>query len=275
MSYVRVRDNDLWCLDHGSGPLALFLHAYMTDHTMWCDQVRDLADLRRCVAPDLAGFGRSDPIVPGSLSYEAHAEDIAALIGDLGVGAADVVGFSAGATVALHLWKDHPDLVRSVALVSASLGPAGPPADGPAAAPGERGAPDYLDANARRAVYEGKASLFDRFQVAGYHFGPQATLTAKARYRSMFEGTRTDMMVATFQLLAKTPDLRHVLPTITVPVLFIRGEDESAPVETVEAVARLTPDARISVIPGSGRFVMLENPPATSVVLREFWNEGR
>ena len=60
-----------------------------------------------------------------------------------------------------------------------------------------------------------------------------------------------------------------------MPVLFIRGEDESTPVEPVEAAARLTPDARISAIPGSGRFVMLENPPATSVVLREFWNEGR
>ena len=145
---------------------------------MWCDQVRDLADLRRCVAPDLAGFGRSDPIVPGSLSYEAHARNRRLDRGP-GRGRGRRVGFSAGAPVALYLWKDHPDLVLSVSLVSASLGPAGPPADGPAAAPGERGAPDYLDANARRAVYKGKASLFDRFQVAGYHFGPQATLTAK------------------------------------------------------------------------------------------------
>ena len=245
----------------------------MTDHTMWLDQLRGLADLRRCVALDLAGFGRSDPVVPGHLDYDRYADDVAEAIGTLGEPAADVAGFSAGGSIALALWRRHPDLVRSLVLMTpgVSTGRSALPPD-VSSAPGERGSSDYLDANARRAVFEGKAVLFDRFQVAGYHFGPDASLVAKARYRAMFEGTRTDMMVATFRTLARGNDLAGVLPTVHVPVLFIRGEDESMPMEALRDIAARIPDARIAMVPGSGRFVMLENPEATTAAMRDFWS---
>lgn len=259
----------------GEGPLAVFLHAYMTDHTMWLDQLRGLADARRCVALDLRGFGRSDPVVPGHLDYELYADDVATLIRALDEPDGDIVGFSAGGTIALHVWKRHPDLVRSLVLMTPSVGGAGRtlPTD-VSTEPGERGAPDYLNANALRAVFEGKSVLFDRFQVAGYHFGPKASLMAKARYRSMFEGTRTDMMVSTFQTLAGGSELIDLLPTITVPVLFIRGEDESMPIDTVRDWARRIPAASIAMVPDSGRFVMLENPDATTAAMHQFMTTG-
>jgi pimeloyl-ACP methyl ester carboxylesterase len=244
----------------------------MTDHTMWLDQLRGLGGLRRCVAIDLRGFGRSDPIVPGYLDYDRYADDVAEIVLTLREQQADVAGFSAGGTIALSLWQRHPHLVRSLVLMTPGVGrgvPAQP--EGPAPRSGERGAPDYLDANARRAVFEGKAVLFDRFQVAGYHFGPHASLTARARYRSMFEGTRTDMMVATFQTLARGVDLMDVLPTISVPVLFIRGEDESMAIETLRELADRIPNARIAMVPRSGRFVMIENPEASTGAMRDFW----
>jgi 3-oxoadipate enol-lactonase len=271
--YLRIRETDLFYREYGAGPLAVFLHAYMTDHTMWLDQMRGLGDRRRCVAVDLRGFGRSDPIAPGYLDYEIYADDVAELIHQLGEEQADVAGFSAGGTIALVLWRRHPDLIRSLVLMTPGVGGAmsAPAPDAPAPVPGERGAPDYLDANSRRAVFEGKAALFDRFQVAGYHFGPHASLTAKARYRSMFEGTRTDMMVSTFQTLARQTDYSDILPKITAPVLFIRGVDESMPLSRVREIAALIPDARIVEVPTSGRFVMLENPDATTAAMREFW----
>lgn len=272
LPYLRIRDTDLYYREHGSGPLAVFLHAYLTDHTMWLDQLRELGNLRRCVAIDMRGFGRSDPIVPSFLDYELYADDVADVVEALGEEKADIIGFSAGGTIAVTLWKRHPKVVRSLVLMTPGVGgSARTLPDGVSSAPGERGSPDYLDANARRAVFEGKAVLFDRFQVAGYHFGPKASLTAKARYRSMFEGTRTDMMVATFQTLARGADLVDVLPTISVPVLFVRGEDESMPTEALRDIAGRVPGARIAMVPASGRFVMIENPEATTSAVREFW----
>ena len=273
LPYLTVRDTDLYYRELGSGPLAVFIHAYMTDHTMWLDQMAGLAGDRRCVAVDLRGFGRSDPIVPGYLDYGLYADDVAEVIRKLGADQADVAGFSAGGTIALALYQRHPELVRSLVLMTPGVGgSAAPKVPGLNAAAGERGAPDYLDANSRRAVFEGKAALFDRFQVAGYHFGPKAGLTAKARYRSMFEGTRTDMMVSTFQTLARGADYSGLLPEIAVPVLFIRGEDESMPYEQLVNVADRIPDARIVKVPDSGRFVMLENPAATTAAMSDFWN---
>jgi len=267
-----VRDTDLYYRELGSGPLAVFIHAYMTDHTMWLDQMAGLAGQRRCVAVDLRGFGRSDPIVPGYFDYCLYADDIAEVIRKLGADQADVAGFSAGGSIALALYQRHPTLVRSLVLMTAGVGgTAAPKVPGLNTAPGERGAPDYLDANSQRAVFEGKAALFDRFQVAGYHFGPKASLTAKARYRSMFEGTRTDMIVSTFQTLARGADYSSLLPEIAVPVLFIRGEDESMPYDQLVKVADQIPDARIVKVLDSGRFVMFENPAATTAAMRDFW----
>lgn len=273
MSYLRIKSSDLYYQEIGEGPLAIFLHAYMTDHTMWLDQMRGLADQRRCVGLDLPGFGRSDPVVPGYLDYDRYADVVFDVIHALGESSADVVAFSAGGTIALELWRRHPDAVRSFVLNTPGVSPgAGQPvSDGTPPEPGERGAPDYLDANALRAVFEGKGVLFDRFQVANYHFGPKASLTAKARYRSMFEGTRTDMMVSTFQTLARGADLSSVPPTITVPVLYLRGTDESMPLEWVTRWLDDVPDATLVHIPESGRFVMLEQPEATTAAIRDFW----
>jgi len=241
---------------------------------MWLDQMRGLADLRRCVAVDLLGFGRSDPIVPGFLDYDVYADDVAQVIHDLGEKQADVIGFSAGGSVAVALWRRHPELVRSFVLMTPGVGGGSAAPRSAPPEPGERGAPDYLDANARRAVFEGKPALFERFQVAGYHFGPKASLTAKARYRSMFEGTRSDMMVATFQTLGRGNDLAKVLPTIKVPVLFVRGSDESMPIEALRDVAGRIPNATIVEVPDSGRFVMLENPAATTAAIHAFMGGG-
>jgi len=244
---------------------------------MWLDQMADLAEQRHSVAFDLRGFGRSDPVVPGYLDARLYADDVAAVIKHFG-GPADVVGFSAGGAIALQMAARHPELVRSTVLISAGLRGLSATAQArgattPAPVSGERGASDYLETNQRRAVYEGKAALFDRFQVAGYHFGPAATNFAKARYRSMFEGTRSDMMVSTFLTLEQQPDYTPLLDSIEHPVLFVRGSDESITGRAeLEARAASMKNAGVVEIPESGRFVMLENPHALSDALARFWS---
>ncbi len=273
MPYLRIRDRDLYYREHGSGPLAVYVHAYMTDHTMWLDQMADLEASRHSVAIDLPGFGRSDPIVPGFLDARDYADDVAAVIEHFG-GPADLVGFSAGAGVALQVAVRRPDLARSLVLISAGLrGLTAPRPVGDVPVSGERGADNYLQTNQERAVFEGKGALFDRFQVAGYHFGPEATDFAKARYRAMFEGTRTDMMVSTFMTLEQQPDYTPLLDEVSLPVLFVRGSDESVTARAeIEARATRMHDARLADIPQSGRFVMLENPHAFSTELVRFWS---
>ena len=84
--YARVNGTMLYYREAGEGRLALFIHGFPLDHSMWLDQLAGLAHVRRCVAVDLRGFGRSDPVVEPTLSMEMLADDVAELIEALGVG---------------------------------------------------------------------------------------------------------------------------------------------------------------------------------------------
>jgi pimeloyl-ACP methyl ester carboxylesterase len=66
---------------------------------------------------DLQAHGRTADI-DRPISYEAMADDVAALIRYLGIGQADVMGYSLGAGVALRTAIQHPGLVRRLVAVS-------------------------------------------------------------------------------------------------------------------------------------------------------------
>jgi pimeloyl-ACP methyl ester carboxylesterase len=57
----------------------------------------------------------------GSVSFAEHAADAAALLGHLGVRRAHVAGHSTGATIALQLAVDRPDVVHTLALLEPPL----------------------------------------------------------------------------------------------------------------------------------------------------------
>jgi pimeloyl-ACP methyl ester carboxylesterase len=73
----------------------------------------------RLIGIDRAGYGASTALPDGAVpTITGHADDAAAALAALDIDDAAVVGWSAGGRVALALAARHPDLVRSVALVS-------------------------------------------------------------------------------------------------------------------------------------------------------------
>jgi pimeloyl-ACP methyl ester carboxylesterase len=104
----------------GTGdPPFLFIHGLACDRQSWTPQVQALSESHRCVAVDLRGRGDTTPIPPFDTSQAA--EDVAALIRQLGLPPVIVVGHSLGGLVALLLNHRHGDLVRGVVLCDAAL----------------------------------------------------------------------------------------------------------------------------------------------------------
>src|SRR5262249_17386739 len=112
--YVRANGLDVYYEIHGDGsPLALFHGAMGTIDSCFADLLPALAAARQVVAIELQGHGHTADI-DRPLSYRQMADDAAVVLEALGVGVADLVGYSLGGAVAMELAMRHPGRVRRV-----------------------------------------------------------------------------------------------------------------------------------------------------------------
>jgi pimeloyl-ACP methyl ester carboxylesterase len=120
MPYATVRGNNIYYEVHGNGPeTVVFAHGLLYGTWMWDKQVAHFKERFRCVVYDHRGQGNSDPgKLP--LSMEELCEDAADLIRQLQFGPCHFVGLSMGGFVGMRLAARHPELVKSLALLSTS-----------------------------------------------------------------------------------------------------------------------------------------------------------
>lgn len=118
MSYADVNGVRLYHESHGSGPPLVLLHGGIGSGEMFAPIVPALAAHRRVTTVDLQAHGRT-PDVDRPLRHESMADDVAALLGHLGLAGVDLLGYSLGGAVALRTVIQHPGLVRRLVCVSA------------------------------------------------------------------------------------------------------------------------------------------------------------
>jgi pimeloyl-ACP methyl ester carboxylesterase len=115
--YASVNDLEMYYEIHGAGKPLVVLHgAYMSIVSMG-EIIPRLAESRQVIAIELQGHGRTaDADRP--FSYEQMADDVAALMGEIGVEKADVFGYSMGGGVALQIAIRHPEIVDKLVVAS-------------------------------------------------------------------------------------------------------------------------------------------------------------
>lgn len=101
----------------GEGMPVIFLHAGVTDSRLWEPQVAEFSKHFDVIRPDMRGFGKSDlPPRP----WNARA-DLLALMDELKLKPAHLVGCSMGGSLALDFALDHPERVSKLVLVDAGV----------------------------------------------------------------------------------------------------------------------------------------------------------
>ncbi len=105
----------------GDGPPVVLLHGFPQTRVMWRDIAPVLAGTRTVVVPDLRGYGASSvpPSAPdhAQASFRAMADDVVAVMGELGHERFAVVGHDRGARVTHRLALDHPEAVERAAVL--------------------------------------------------------------------------------------------------------------------------------------------------------------
>lgn len=261
MPMVAISNTRLHYWERGEGPVALLVHGFPLDATMWLEQTALLAGVRRCVAVDLRGFGRSDPVLDEVLTMERHADDLEALLDALDVESVDLVGLSMGGYVALAFAQLHPSRLRTLALVDTRSD-----ADGEEARAGR-------DEVARRVLTHGRSDLADRMEAA--LLGAGALPPVRGRIRTMIEGIRFETVLAALEGMKQRPDRTSILGRITVPVAVITGaQDAITPPDAARAMAAVIPGAVYTEIPGAGHIAPMEAPGAVANALRALFGRG-
>jgi pimeloyl-ACP methyl ester carboxylesterase len=118
--YADVNGLHLYYEIHGSGRPVVLLHGGLGSGEMFGPVVPLLAADHRVILPDLQGHGRTADI-DRPIDPRRMADDIAALIGRLGLEKPDVVGYSLGGGVAFWTAANYPDVVRRMVMVSTNV----------------------------------------------------------------------------------------------------------------------------------------------------------
>ncbi len=105
----------------GDGPPVVLLHGGTgSSESYWSSQVPVLGEHFRLILMDHRGFGESD--YEGEFSIPACAGDLAALLDELEVESASIVGLSLGGAIALQFALDRPERVRRLVLADSFSG---------------------------------------------------------------------------------------------------------------------------------------------------------
>ena len=116
--YAPVNGLKLYYEIHGTGEPLVLLHGGVVGIARFGPNLGALSEKRKVIAVELQGHGRTADI-DRPLSFEAMADDIAALMKYLAIEKTDVMGYSLGGGVALQIAIRHPELVRKLVVVSA------------------------------------------------------------------------------------------------------------------------------------------------------------
>ncbi len=101
-------------LDEGEGAPVVFIHGEPTWSFLWRKVIPPVRDAGfRCIAPDLAGFGRSDkPTDIDFYTYDRHVELAATLLEDLDLRGATIVVHDWGGPIGLRLAVEQRERIE-------------------------------------------------------------------------------------------------------------------------------------------------------------------
>jgi pimeloyl-ACP methyl ester carboxylesterase len=120
---MELRDGDVAYVDHGDTdtPAALFVHGVLVNADIWRNVIWDVADVRRCIAPDQRAHGATPVTDSSDLTLNGHAAMLDELCARLGLDQVDVVANDTGGAVAQVFAARFPQRIRTLTLTDCDV----------------------------------------------------------------------------------------------------------------------------------------------------------
>ncbi|MCU0463663.1 MAG: alpha/beta hydrolase [Anaerolineae bacterium] len=247
----------------GSGPVLVFLHGFLFDHTMFAAQVEALSADYRCISVDTRGFGQTVWDGKEFTLYDV-VSDVIGLLDALKLEKVTIIGMSQGAYATVRLAIKHPERVRALVLMSTRK--------------------DILSdefqanyASLRDYWGQGDDNSFFIESLMSMLIGPKDRFsTVWEQWHARWEAFDHNHMFHTINaLLAKEILTDEQIASIKVPVLSIHGmDDRGTPVALADQLYALFPNGKGTVrIKGAAHAVNMTHPNEIYPALRAFLDE--
>jgi 3-oxoadipate enol-lactonase len=247
---IRLKDFRLEYEDQGLGLPVLLIHGFPFDHTLWNPQIKGLQGEARLLAPDLRGFGGSDP-VPGTYTMDLLAQDCHEFLNNIGVKQPVVVaGLSMGGYVALAFYRLFPERVAAMLLTATRAEP-----DSDEAKAGRM-------ANVELAMARGASTIANAmfpklFSPKTYKQQPKLVKAVC----QMMEGASVEGIVGALFGMRDRPDSTPTLALIDKPTLILHGaDDQIVPLQEAQSMHAAIRNSHLEVLPDAGHLVNMEQP---------------
>jgi pimeloyl-ACP methyl ester carboxylesterase len=227
-------------------PVLLLIHGAAGSHLDWPPQLRRIEGMG-CCAVDLPGHGRSAG--PGRTSASHYANDVLALVEELGLTDVILVGHSMGGAIALEIALRKPDTVSGLILV----------------ATGARLKVNDKLLDLVTGDYEEAVQMVTRMA-----WSENAPPDVVERGQALM--LQCDPLAVEMDYQACNGfDVMASLDTVTVPTLVLTGdEDRLTPAKYGQYLAEHIPDADYVSIDGAGHMLAQEKPLKVTAAIIEF-----
>lgn len=258
--FVKSGGEEIYYESVGQGDAIVLCHGLGGNHAIWYQQVAEFARSHRVITWDQRGFGRSTNRA-GEASPAKAVEDLKALLDELKIDRAHLIGQSMGGWAVMGFALEHPERVASLILADTIGGIY------------NKAIEDSFDAMMRKRV-AAQAAPFGRHPALGSDFVHRDP--AKAILYEQIGSLGPPAPAEMARRLRETKNDVARLAAIKFPVLFIVGaEDPIFPPATIREAAGLVPGSRVVEIPGCGHSPYFEKPELWNAAALDFISKPR
>ena len=233
--HVEANGVPMWYDERGEGDPLVLLHGGLTDSRDFTGNLDTLASRFRLLLPERRGHGHTADVA-GPITLAVMAQDTIAFLDKLVGGPVRLVGYSAGATVALRVAVDRPDLVDRLVLISG-------------------------------AFHRDGMILLPTADAA-----PPAQLVAAYAEVSPDGAEHLPVVIAKIaRSAAQEPGLTSAdLGAVACPALVVAGDDDIVTLEHTLALYRGLQNAQLAIVPAASHLLLHEKSELCTRLVTDF-----
>lgn len=257
MKQILYKNTKISYTDTGKGSAIVLLHGFLENQTMWQDFVPELSKKHRIITIDLLGHGES-----GCLGYvhsmEENADVVHAVLSELRIRKAVLVGHSMGGYVALAFAELYPASVKGLVLLNST----------------SKADSEERKANRDRAIKAVKKDSigFVRLSVANLFNPDNRERLFNEIEKVKLEALKTPLqgIVASLEGMKIRKDRGVLLHSDTYPMLLILGKKD--PVLNYEDGVELIKNTKVQLVTfPDGHMTHIENKDELKKTLLDFF----